>query len=411
MNLRATFVVLCMVSMLGSCSQAFRDSYDNGVGTELAHSSIGQQTTAQNAYVSSICQQTGDGCGDWKTFTYAGMNDIDARCDAYLAWLDSRRRWNGPIQKQIADTSTATTTIMAFTGAGAVAIGVVAAAFGFTRNSFDNAQSRLLMEVNHSTVQTIVLSNQDRFRKQVATADIVSRPVAIYALRQYLRLCMPFTIENEINTTITTYQLGGARALEAAEENPLIRLAAVQRQAITPQRIVYRPPGKIFTKQYSLVVKNPQQVSPPIIQRALGAICATSEEIAEPTRVTSAHVKVLQQWRKIRSRLPDKRLDGKMDEGDLAVASAEPPCTANARNFYEMKEYPGGVKTYAVDIAELLNKKLTGSERLSDNPEEPAMRAAIALVRAKMKDELQLNDQALSEELTLELVSKLDGIR
>src|SRR5690606_24064523 len=102
-----------------------------------------------------ICQQAGSPtCDmDWNLFVQAGMNDIDQRCDGYLAWLDDRRRSNDTILGQINITEGTTQTILLATEASALAIGAVGAAFGFARNTFSNINSRLLTEVNHSTVQ------------------------------------------------------------------------------------------------------------------------------------------------------------------------------------------------------------------------------------------------------------------
>ncbi|NKK77699.1 hypothetical protein GFL51_09370 [Rhizobium leguminosarum bv. viciae] len=335
------------------------------------------------------------------------MNDIDNRCDGYLAWLDSRRRWNGPIQKQIADTGTATALIMTATGAGNAAIGVVAAAFGLARNSFDSSQSRLLMEVNHSTVQTIVLANQDRFRKQLQGISVDSQPAAIYVLRQYLRLCMPYTIENEINTTITTYQLGGTRALAAAEASPLIELASLARKPIRPEIKLVRPQTVVIrdNEQFRFVVHNPESTSTKIITKALVGICATPEEIANPSKQTIARVKVLQQWRQMSSGLPNKKVDGKMDSGDLAVASAQPQCTPGTQNFYEAREYPGGIMTTAPDLIELFNGKLAENEKLPADANEDAIRTAVEKLKSHMPN-LKLNDPELSKQLTLEFIQK-----
>src|SRR6476619_1706477 len=93
-----------------------------GVGTEVATTDIVSVTNIQEIYFGEICRQAGlsvrqgaDGvvlCDEaglppaaWGIFVQAGMNDIDRRCDAYLAWLDDRRRWREPVLKQIHSTA------------------------------------------------------------------------------------------------------------------------------------------------------------------------------------------------------------------------------------------------------------------------------------------------------------------
>lgn len=194
-----------------------------GVGTEVATTDIISVTNIQEIYFGEICRQAGlsvrqaaDGVllcdeasmlpGAWSVFVQAGMNDIDRRCDAYLAWLDDRRRWREPILKQINTTAAATAAIMGLTGVGATPIAIVGAAFGFASDTFVNITGRLVTEVNQSTVQSLVLVRQNDYRAGIAQKAIANRPAALYALRSYLRICMPMTIETEINTTVTAVE-------------------------------------------------------------------------------------------------------------------------------------------------------------------------------------------------------------
>ena len=224
-------VCLGLVLLAGGCdpvaeSKLFRE----GIGTDLSRPDLAAATRAQDNYIGFICQQAGldvarvgdtvrcmddaVGSSNWRLIVQAGMNDIDQRCDAYLAWLDDRRRSRAPILSQISAVSTATTSIMRFTGAEANPLSIAAEAFGLATNTFTNANSRLLLEVNHSTVQSVVVNRRNDYRVNIAPVRIDNRPAAIHALRSYLNICMPFTIEMEINTTITAFQFGGAAALE-----------------------------------------------------------------------------------------------------------------------------------------------------------------------------------------------------
>jgi len=122
---------------------------------------------------------------------------------------------------------------MQATGVGAAPIAVVGAAFGLAASTFTNINSRLVLEVNHSTVQAVVLTRQAQYREQllgnpaknIPPVVIASKPAAIYALRSYLRLCMPITIETEINNTVTVFERGGAIAL--ANKEPMISAKSV----------------------------------------------------------------------------------------------------------------------------------------------------------------------------------------
>src|SRR5438094_272229 len=73
----------------------------NGVGTDLYTSDLPKTSEIQDKYVAYICGQAGgatcEGSSGWDAFVLAGMNDIDSRCDAYLAWLDRKKRSAKPI--------------------------------------------------------------------------------------------------------------------------------------------------------------------------------------------------------------------------------------------------------------------------------------------------------------------------
>ena len=214
--------------LLSACSPQDRTFLDAGVGTDLYASALSQSAGLEDQYIQFLCDHAGISCSglgvgspSWTVIVQAGMNDIDQRCDAYLTWLDDRSRSQAPILKELSDLSVATQAIMATTPAGAEAITVVGIAFGLASSTFTNFNSRLLYEVNHSTVQSIVFGNDNRFRQDLMGKTINNRPAAIYALRSYLRLCMPFTIETSINNAVTLFEVGGVPSADA-NPNPLI---------------------------------------------------------------------------------------------------------------------------------------------------------------------------------------------
>src|SRR5947207_11932596 len=230
--------------LAGGCNTLDRNYLRDGVGTEVTSTDIVTSTNLQAIYFGEVCRQAGltvrqtpDGallCDElalspaaWSIFVQAGMNDIDRRCDAYLAWLDDRRRWREPLLKQLHSTAAATAAIMGLTGVSAAPIAIVGAAFGFAQETFVNLSGRLITEVNHSTVQSLVLTRQNDYRAGLRNKVIVNGPAALYALRSYLRICMPMTIETEINTTLTSVDRNGAPPV------PLITPATINAAIIT----------------------------------------------------------------------------------------------------------------------------------------------------------------------------------
>jgi hypothetical protein len=217
-------VCVAIAGMIAGCSASDINYFRQGIGTDVYSSELPNVTALNSAYVALICRQAGlanegETCDTpmlgryWATFVQAGMNDIDRRCDAYLAWLDDRKRSQTPVLNELHALSAATIGIMNAAGVGANPITIVGLAFGLAADTFTNVQSRLVLEANHSTVQAVVLDNQSQYRREVISKVVDNKPAAIYLLRGYLRICMPFSIETSINDTLTVYHRSGAGAL------------------------------------------------------------------------------------------------------------------------------------------------------------------------------------------------------
>ncbi len=183
-----------------------------GAGVDLYTADRANQIELQKQYVDFICTQAGGCGGNWALFVQAGMNDIDQRCDGFLTWLDARRRDREPVLAEINAINTAVHAIMTVTGASPASLDIVVAAFGLASATYNNWNSRLLFAVNQSTVQEVVYTSQGEFRKKIATFPVNDEPNAIYLLRNYLRLCMPTTIEAAVNVSTTLVQHGATAA-------------------------------------------------------------------------------------------------------------------------------------------------------------------------------------------------------
>jgi hypothetical protein len=249
--------------LVGGCDSTDSRYFRYGIGTDLYSSDIVASTQFQDVYLTELCRQalpvvsTTDGqClnavlrpVDWNLLVQAGLNDVDRRCDSYLAWLDDRRRTNDAVLKELGDLTVASQAIMRVSGASANPITLAGLAFGLAANTFTNINSRLLLEVDKTTVQTLVLRRRDDFRLDLRRIVIESRPAAIHALRSYLNICTPFSIETDINSTITVFQVGGSRALERP---PLINAETVRSTVIERARDplpVRKPPDREGTSK------------------------------------------------------------------------------------------------------------------------------------------------------------------
>ncbi|MBY5664532.1 hypothetical protein [Rhizobium leguminosarum] len=186
----------------------------NGIGSELSASDIATATKTQNLYFSHLCAQAGAAAScsaipsidrtAWTMIARQGMNDIDRRCDAYLQWLDDKKRSRAPILSEVRDLNSATVAIVgALDPSNGIALQVLAASFNLITRSIDNYHSRLLLEVDSSTINSVVLRARNDFRVNTRMAYYDTRPDAEYVLRSYLRLCLPFSIETNINNYTT----------------------------------------------------------------------------------------------------------------------------------------------------------------------------------------------------------------
>jgi hypothetical protein len=201
-----------------------------GIGTNIAWADAAAATEAQNIYLEYLCRQAAPyvgpqapGCtqdavtaSTWPLIVQAGMNDIDLRCDDYLAWLDQKKREAPAILAEIGAVRGAVdalTNPLVATSIGGGGLAAVAAAFALATNTFNNVNS-LLLQVDHTTVQSVVFGRRQDFRVRLKNQTISDKPSAVHALRMYLTICMPMTIAADINQTITTFQQAGAGAID-----------------------------------------------------------------------------------------------------------------------------------------------------------------------------------------------------
>lgn len=206
--------------------------YVGAPGPDLHSRQTVNNTALLRAYTASICEQAGlgngaDGCqiattADWKNFVDMGLYDIDQRCDTFLDSLYYKDESRDSILAQISDTRTFTGAILKATRSSNIAIDIVAAAFDITEHTFRNTNKTLLDALDPTTVKSLVFRRQQDVKAQIYQTTISNKPQALHALRTYLRVCMPFTIEMEANALLTssqwTNELGESPILLAAKQ-------------------------------------------------------------------------------------------------------------------------------------------------------------------------------------------------
>lgn len=254
------FACVAIALVAASCGNPMveRKYINEGAGVDLYSGDADNQIALLNQYIAFICTQIGqEPCivGS-QTFVQAGMNDIDQRCDGYLTWLDARRRDQTPVLAEISAVQAATHDIMAISGSSVKSLNIVTTAFALASATYTNWNSRLLISVNQSTIQEVVYQSQWKYRDKIKTAVILDQPTAIYLLRNYLRLCMPITIEASINTSALLVQ----RDLGPAVTQPLVVQSTVPPPRVAP------PPVQVIHAD------RPPPPPPPIAKPLPGAI-------------------------------------------------------------------------------------------------------------------------------------------
>jgi hypothetical protein len=292
--MRGVGVIICCVGLamlVAGCDPTAERRYiTEGAGVDLYTADRANQIELLNEYEHFICSELGPTCGgnDWATFVQAGMNDIDQRCDGFLTWLDGQRRNKEPIVAEISAINTAVHAIMTVTGSNPRSLDIVTAAFGLASASYTNWNSRLLIAANQSTVQEIVYKGQGDFRDKIKTYAVPDQPTAIYLLRNYLRLCMPTTIEASFNTTTT---LALRDAPKAARDNLVVSTVVrptIIRDVNAPLKRFEPPPPPIHTSLPGEI-----DLSRPDMRFVLNVLCRPKSEMdlgaaGSPARTTLA---------------------------------------------------------------------------------------------------------------------------
>lgn len=417
-------LILCvgMACAVAGCDTAINKHYlQRGIGSDLPPDDLSEATEKLSVYVNSICKQAGlgpdlgGGCGIetgnrsealWHLFVQTGMNDIDRRCDAYLVWLDNIRRAEAPWQKQLTDTHVATQLVLEATSAGTLPMALVATAFGFAADTLTNFNSRLILTVNQSTVQAVVLGKQNDFRKEILGDGttkpriiIDNRPAALYALRSYMRLCMPMTIETEINNTLVAYQSGG---IDAYKRNPMVT-------PTTAGQTLFRP-GRNFTAAPAEVAQFfDEKLSAAEADQVLAGLCFdknTTNDLSKPELITEL-IKIFEQTRNATN---SPVVDGKISRRERGAIVKQTNC-GDARNFYEREAYANTgnpAANNAQAIAGLIKNRLNRSPAggaLPENASWEDIRKKVQAVRAA----LSLADvpAAMNNQITRDLVNAL----
>lgn len=181
----------------------------------------------------------------WQLVTEAGANYIDEVCDAYLRDLFIFNREINRTKDLITLIGTTTTAIMGFADASKTAIEIATSAFGFGASATSIIGNSYLYRVDPGVIKGIVEKSQQAYRAdhlQVPSSPIGTRAGMYAALHGYLALCLPQTIDRQINEHLAN---AGALASKPGDKP----VAAVVGTPAARAPLVLRSPGPVAPRR------------------------------------------------------------------------------------------------------------------------------------------------------------------
>jgi hypothetical protein len=194
-----------------------------------------------------------------------------------------------------------------------------------------------------------------------------NRASAVYALRSYLRICTPYTIANQINTTVTLVERGAGGAVLA---NPMVNARVVGTTTLTANTIIEKPIRQPVSLDPGLAqyMDKPAGLATADVQNALGKLCVP--DITTFNAYGVGRIKIYQQY--IRS-----PVTGKLTPQERQRLSGANQCNASTfDNYFEEQTFPKGIIN--PDLITLLNFAD------KDNPLPTNGSATSAQVRSKI---------------------------
>lgn len=419
--MRAGIVAGCvaLALLVGGCDPNDRVYIRDGVGTQLYTAETASSIELQNIYLEYLCRSASNDVGAnvpgclqvpanyWPIVVQAGLNDIDARCDSYLAWLDQKRREKAAILAEIGAIRFAVDALTNpnVTGVSGVGLAAIAAAFGLANDSVKNFHS-LLLQVDQTTVQSIVIPNRELFRRDLVkfSSSIDNKPAAVHTLRTYLSICMPMTISANINSTVTVFKQTGM----APGSGPVLPTLGVP---LTPADVVKkqdrnqnRPTDSRYGEIFDPYI--PKKHTTTYFIRLQSALCVPNSEVGATTGdfpLTKALIKIY--------KLSEGGSGQKLSDDEATMILEQGGCKASGgQNYFEKRTYddPTDGAAAVKELITFLRKTKPGAS-LSPDTSLATARPVIQAIRnaAPPNAKLLKLPSALSGQMTPDLLSLL----
>jgi len=217
-----------MMLALSGCATGLKEKrkYLSGLDVEFNPADVGVYAARQTEVMSQLLILSGQSGKTedqiaWRPVVDAGIDYVDTRCERYIDSIFWFNRQKNGVKNQIDILGASTAGILGATDAAAKAISLTGIAFGLGSQSVDNYGKGLLYEVDPAALRGVVEKSQAAYLTALDGATYSNRSAAMRAIRGYLALCLPATLESEINKSVNNSEF---TAVEPAEGSPKANL-------------------------------------------------------------------------------------------------------------------------------------------------------------------------------------------
>lgn len=142
---------------------------------------------------------------EWRAVVDAGVHYTDVRCDKFMDALFWFNRVREGTSRQIQYTGAAAGAALAALEASKTAIGLTPLGFSLLDQTVNNLGAGLLFNLNPSTVRVLVERKQTAYVRALSPS-YTSRVVALQVIQNYAAICLPPSIETEVERAISSQE-------------------------------------------------------------------------------------------------------------------------------------------------------------------------------------------------------------
>jgi hypothetical protein len=139
--------------------------------------------------------------GEYIGVVEAGIHYVDVRCDRYMQALSELNRLRETGSRQLQYLGTTSAAVATILSASEELISLLPLGFGFFDQTVNNIGRGLLYELPPHIVRTLVEKQQTAYLAGLPTS-YTSKPQALRAIQGYAAICLPSSIEAEVNRSI-----------------------------------------------------------------------------------------------------------------------------------------------------------------------------------------------------------------